>query len=131
MWDHVQRYLISFIHSYVSAVWYLLIIKVVSMGSRHIETEVHHPDYLSFSVDPCMIVTILNVHCTSQLNTNPSTIFLTIKRHLNFDPEMSFYFKTWNMMMKCDSNLELNFKFTSLWVWEDFVGGLYYQGVSL
>lgn len=35
------------------------------------------------------------------------------------------------MMMKCDSNLELNFKFTSLWVWEDFVGGLHYQGVSL
>lgn len=33
--------------------------------------------------------------------------------------------------MKCDSNLELNFKFTSLWVWEDFVGGLHYQGVSL
>lgn len=60
-----------------------------------------------------------------------SLIFLTIKRHLNFDPEMSFYFKTWNMMMKCDSNLELNFKFTSLWVWEDFVGGLHYQGVSL
>lgn len=64
------------------------------MGSRHIETEVHHPDYLSFSVDPCMIVTILNVHCASQLYTNPSIIFFTIKRHLNFDPEMSFYFKT-------------------------------------